>query len=97
VVAALDSAGVAKLARLARLELTEAELQLLTPQLDAILTYESRLSELDLAQVEPLAHPLDAFNHLRDDQPHVTLPLEQALANAPQKRDGCFVVPPALE
>lgn len=95
--AALDFEGVAKLARLTRLELTEAELQLLTPQLDAILAYESRLSELDLAQVEPLAHPLDAVNHLRDDHPHVTLRLEQALANAAQTRDGCFVVPPALE
>jgi aspartyl-tRNA(Asn)/glutamyl-tRNA(Gln) amidotransferase subunit C len=95
--ARLDCPGVAKLARLARLDLTSAELALLTPQLDAVVEYESQLGELDLEAVEPLAHPLDAYNHLRNDAARSSLPLTQALANAPQQRDGLFAVPPALE
>ncbi|MFQ3650283.1 MAG: Asp-tRNA(Asn)/Glu-tRNA(Gln) amidotransferase subunit GatC [Gemmataceae bacterium] len=95
--AQLDCTGVAKLARLARLDLNAAELNMLAPQLDAIVAYESRLSELDLARVEPLAHPLDAVNHLRDDHLLPSLPLPEALANAPQQRDGLFAVPPTLE
>jgi aspartyl-tRNA(Asn)/glutamyl-tRNA(Gln) amidotransferase subunit C len=93
----LDRDAVAHLARLARLSLSAEELEALTPQLDAVVEYESRLSELDLTGVEPLAHALDAENHLRDDLPHPTLPPEEATANAPQRREGAFVVPAALE
>jgi aspartyl-tRNA(Asn)/glutamyl-tRNA(Gln) amidotransferase subunit C len=93
----LDREVVAHLARLARLNLSPAELDALTPQLDAVVEYESRLSELDLSGVEPLAHALDAENHLRDDLPLPSLPPDLATANAPLRRDGAFVVPPALE
>jgi aspartyl-tRNA(Asn)/glutamyl-tRNA(Gln) amidotransferase subunit C len=95
--ARLDCPGVAKLARLARLDLSAAELATLTPQLDAIVEYESRLNQLDLETVEPLAHPLDAANHLRADALCASLSVSQALANAPQQREGLFAVPPTLE
>jgi aspartyl-tRNA(Asn)/glutamyl-tRNA(Gln) amidotransferase subunit C len=93
----LDREQVAKIARLARLELTPAELDAMTPQLDAIVEFVRRLDSVDTAGVEPLAHALDVFDALRDDEPRPSLPVEQALANAPARRGPNFAVPAALE
>ncbi len=84
---------VVHVARLARLELSEEELERMREQLSAILEAVGKVSELDLEGVEPTAHPLDVVNVLAEDEPRPSLPLEDALANAPDPEDGFFGVP----
>jgi aspartyl-tRNA(Asn)/glutamyl-tRNA(Gln) amidotransferase subunit C len=86
---------VLHVARLARLELTEDEVEKFTEQLSAILEAVAKVSELDLSDVEPTAHPLDLVNVWTDDEPRPSLPVEEALANAPDRENGFFKVPPA--
>ena len=84
---------VVHVARLARLELSEEELERMREQLSAILEAVGKVSELDLEGVEPTAHPLDLVNVLAEDEPRPSLPREDALANAPDPEDGFFGVP----
>ena len=84
-------------AHLARLELTDAELATMTPQLSAILDYVEQLRQVNTDGVEPLAHALEVRNVFRDDEPAGSLPVEAALANAPAKRGPFFRVPAVLE
>lgn len=86
---------VLHVARLARLELTEEEVERFTEQLSAILEAVAKVSELDLSEVEPTAHPLDITNVWAPDEPRASLPVEEALANAPEREGGFFKVPPA--
>ena len=88
---------VRAIARLARLELSDDELRHLVPQLGAIVGYVAKLSEVDTAGVEPLAHALPVQNVFREDEVATSLPRERALANAPKAREGCFAVPAVLE
>jgi aspartyl-tRNA(Asn)/glutamyl-tRNA(Gln) amidotransferase subunit C len=81
--------------RLARLELTEDEVARFTEQLSAILEAVAKVSELDLASVEPTAHPLDVVNVWAEDEPRPSIPVDDALANAPEREAGFFKVPPA--
>ena len=83
----------AHVARLARLALTDDEIERLTGELDAILEAVGVVAELDLADVEPTSHPLDLVNVWDEDVPRDPLPLEDALANAPETEDGLFRVP----
>ena len=85
------------IAQLARLELSDDELAHLAPQLGAIVGYVALLREVDTKGVEPLAHALPVQNVFREDEVADSLPREQALANAPKSRDGCFAVPAVLE
>jgi aspartyl-tRNA(Asn)/glutamyl-tRNA(Gln) amidotransferase subunit C len=85
---------VAHVAKLARLDLGDDELDRLTGELGAILDAVSKVAELDLADVRPTSHPLDVTNVLADDEPHVPLPLEDVLANAPAREGDFFRVPP---
>jgi aspartyl-tRNA(Asn)/glutamyl-tRNA(Gln) amidotransferase subunit C len=84
---------VLHVARLARLELTDEEVERLGGQLSAILEAVGKVSELDLEAVEPTAHPLDVVNVLAEDEPRPSLPREEALRNAPDPDDGFFGVP----
>jgi aspartyl-tRNA(Asn)/glutamyl-tRNA(Gln) amidotransferase subunit C len=84
---------VLHVARLARLELSEEEVERFGDQLSAILEAVGRVSELDLDGVEPTAHPLDLVNVLADDEPRPSLGAEEALRNAPDPEDGYFGVP----
>src|SRR5215213_3522773 len=86
---------VLHVAKLARLALTEEELERLGGQLDAILDAVSKVSELDLSDVPLTSHPLDLVNALAEDEPRPSLPRDVALENAPQADDGAFRVPPA--
>jgi aspartyl-tRNA(Asn)/glutamyl-tRNA(Gln) amidotransferase subunit C len=88
---------VRKIALLSRLELSDAELAVLAPQLDAIVDYMALLQEVPTEGVEPLAHALTVQNVFRDDEPVPSLPVEQALANAPATRGPFFRVPAVLE
>jgi aspartyl-tRNA(Asn)/glutamyl-tRNA(Gln) amidotransferase subunit C len=91
---------VRETALLARLELSDEEMQRLTRELDAILGYMDLLDTLDVAGVEPTTHAVPLTLPLRDDvlealEPH--LPLEDALADAPRCQDGLFEVPRIIE
>src|SRR6476619_7567839 len=86
---------VVHVAHLARLALTEEELERLVGQLDDILDAVSKVSELDLAGVPPTSHPLDLVNVWADDEPRPSLTLDEALANAPAREGDLFRVPPS--
>lgn len=88
---------VEKVAKLARLELTEAEKEAFTKQLTDILSYVETLKRYDTDGVEPTATVLGPVNVFRDDEVRPSLPVERALANAPEQSDGFFVVPKILE
>ncbi|HZR91452.1 MAG TPA: Asp-tRNA(Asn)/Glu-tRNA(Gln) amidotransferase subunit GatC [Gaiellaceae bacterium] len=90
---AITREDVLHVARLARLELSEEEVERFREQLSAILEAVGKVAELDLAGVEPTAHPLDLVNVLAEDEPRPSLPREEALANAPDPEDGYFGVP----
>jgi len=92
---AIDRDEVLHVARLARLALTDEEVERLGAQLNAILEAVGKVSELDLEGVEPTAHPLDLVNVWAEDEPRPSLPVEEALANAPDREQGFFKVPPA--
>lgn len=87
---------VRHVAKLARLGLSEHELQMLTPQLESILAYVAKLGELDVANVEPMAHAIDLHNVLRDDVVEDPLPLEDVLRNAPESDGPFFKVPKVI-
>jgi aspartyl-tRNA(Asn)/glutamyl-tRNA(Gln) amidotransferase subunit C len=87
---------VRKLALLARLELSEDEVAMVRPQLDSILGFVERLSELDTADVEPMTTALDVDNRWRRDSLVPGLTNQQALENSPSHDDECFLVPPVL-
>ena len=81
-------------AHLARLELREDELARLEVQLNDILAAVSKVAELDLADVPPTSHPLDLVNVWGEDEPRECLPVDDALANAPDRDGDFFRVPP---
>lgn len=87
---------VEKVALLARLRLSEDELETMTSQMGDILGYVELLDELDTDGVEPMAHALDVSDVFRDDEVKASLPREQALANAPDADDACYRVPAVL-
>jgi aspartyl-tRNA(Asn)/glutamyl-tRNA(Gln) amidotransferase subunit C len=90
---AISRAEVVHVARLARLALTDEELERFAGQLDAILEAVGKVSELDLSGVEPTLHPLELSNVWAEDAPQPSLPVEDALANAPEVEDNAFRVP----
>ncbi len=92
----LSRRDVAKVGLLARLALTNAELDALTGELSKIIGFVSHLAEVDTATVEPLAHPLDAANVFRADEPAASLPRDAVLAAAPRHDGECFLVPAVL-
>ena len=91
---AIDRETVVHVARLARLDLREDEVDRLTAELGAILDAVSKVAELDLADVPPTSHPLDLVNVWADDEPRPSLTLDEALANAPAREGDLFRVPP---
>jgi aspartyl-tRNA(Asn)/glutamyl-tRNA(Gln) amidotransferase subunit C len=90
---AISKDDVVHVARLARLALTEEELDRFAGQLDAILEAVGKVSELDLTGVEPTLHPLELSNVWAEDEPRPSLSAEDALANAPEVEDDAFRVP----
>ena len=84
---------VLHVARLARLALTEEELDRLGRELNAILEAVGKVSELDLDDVEPTSHPLALVNVWAEDEPRPSLSVEEALANAPERAGNFFRVP----
>ena len=91
---AIDREQLLHVARLARLELRDAEVERLEGQLNDILEAVSKVSELDLSDVPPTSHPLDVVNVWAEDEPHQSLTVDEALANAPERDGDFFKVPP---
>ncbi|HET7216559.1 MAG TPA: Asp-tRNA(Asn)/Glu-tRNA(Gln) amidotransferase subunit GatC [Vicinamibacterales bacterium] len=91
-------ADVERLARLARLELTDHEKTLLTPQLSAFLAYAEHVQDVATAGVPPTSHPLGGEGAWREDVPAPSLPRDEALAQAPEsdRERGLFKVPRVL-
>lgn len=87
---------VRHVAKLARLRLSEEEVDRFGYQLANVLNYVSQLGELDVEGVEEMAHPLDLVNVLRDDEPTQPLDVEVALRNAPAREGRFFAVPKVL-
>ena len=85
---------VLHVARLARLDLSDDEVERLTAELAAILDAVSKVSELDLADVPPTSHPLALVNAWAEDVPRDSLALDDVFANAPAREGDSFRVPP---
>ncbi|MBI4401113.1 MAG: Asp-tRNA(Asn)/Glu-tRNA(Gln) amidotransferase subunit GatC [Nitrospirae bacterium] len=88
---------VEHVAKLARLEITEAEKEVFSKQLSDILTFMDKLKTLNTEGVEPTATVLEQTNVFREDKSRASLPVEKALANAPESEAGHFRVPKILE
>jgi aspartyl-tRNA(Asn)/glutamyl-tRNA(Gln) amidotransferase subunit C len=92
---AIDREQLLHVAHLARLELRDEEVERLNAQLNDILEAVSKVSQLDLADVPPTSHPHDVVNVWAEDEPQPSLPVDEALANAPARDGDYFKVPPA--
>ena len=93
----IDPQQVRHIGTLARLELTDDQVERFSEQLSEILAYVEKLGELDTEGVEPTAHPLPVVNVFRADEPKTPLTSAAALANAPATDESFFVVPKVLE
>lgn len=92
----IEIEDVEKVATLAKLEFPSEDKQKLAKELEQIVTYVARLNELDTKAVEPTLHITDLKNVLREDNVQDWLDQAQALANAPQKKQGYFSVPKVI-
>jgi aspartyl-tRNA(Asn)/glutamyl-tRNA(Gln) amidotransferase subunit C len=88
---------VRRVAKLARLHLSDDEVELYTDQLSQILSHASRIKELDTKDVPSTSHPLKLANVWREDRPHTCLPPDTVLSQAPATEDGMFKVPRIIE
>lgn len=88
---------IEKVARLARLELSEEEKETFGNQLEQILTYMEKLNRLDTAGVEPTSHAIPIHNIFREDGVKSSFAQEEVLALAPDEEDGHFKVPRIIE
>jgi aspartyl-tRNA(Asn)/glutamyl-tRNA(Gln) amidotransferase subunit C len=89
----LDREQVLHVARLARLHLSEAEVEKMRVELSNVLEHVDRIRELDLDDVPPTSHVVEVTDALRPDDPQPCLPVEVVLASAPEPVEGGFGVP----
>ena len=89
----IDREQVLHVAKLARLELSEEEVDRMADELSTILDHIEKISELDLEGVPPTTHVVEVANALRADEPRPSLPRDVVLAAAPEVADGGFAVP----
>jgi aspartyl-tRNA(Asn)/glutamyl-tRNA(Gln) amidotransferase subunit C len=88
---------VAYVARLARINLTDAEAKVFQKQLSDVLKYVEKLHQADVSHVEAAAHALPIDNVFREDVPRGWFTAEEALGNAPRQANGLFIVPKVVE
>ena len=93
VTSSLSRDDVVHVARLARLDLSEEEVELFTAQLRTVLDHAADVATLDLSHLEPSSHPIALENVLRSDEPRPSLDREEVLAAAPVVEDNRFRVP----
>jgi len=92
----LTREDAAYVARLARIDLKDGELDIFVDQLAAVLEHAAQVAAIDTSNVEPTAHPLPLVNVLRNDEPQASLDREEVLAQAPATEGGRFKVPRIL-
>ncbi|MGC1402887.1 MAG: Asp-tRNA(Asn)/Glu-tRNA(Gln) amidotransferase subunit GatC [Thermodesulfobacteriota bacterium] len=92
----LSQADIEHVASLARLKLAAEEIETFTQQINNILVYMEKLSELDTKDIQPTTHALHLSNSFREDQVFPSLPQEEALALAPEQGCSAFVVPKVI-
>lgn len=92
----LSEDEVRHVAKLSRLELDDDEIRHFTHQLADVLNYIAKLDELNIDNIEPMAHACDVTNVQREDRTHAGMSVEQVLANAPEKSPPFFKVPKVL-
>ncbi len=88
---------IEKVARLARLELSEDEKETFGSQMEQILTYMEQLNRIDTAGVEPTSHAIPVYNVFREDEVKPSFPREEVLVIAPEEEAGHFKVPRIIE
>ena len=93
---AITRQDVEKVALLARLQLSDAELATMSEQLTQIVGYVDHLAQVDTEGVEPMAHAIEQLNVFRDDTVVISLPREEALSNAPHHDSRGYLVPAVL-
>jgi len=84
---------ISNVANLARLNMSEEEVEAMARQLDEILTYVAKLNELDTEDIKPTTHAISIVNAFREDEVKPSLPKDKALANGPRQNGESFVVP----
>jgi aspartyl-tRNA(Asn)/glutamyl-tRNA(Gln) amidotransferase subunit C len=87
---------VSHVADLARLHMSQEEIDAMAKQLDDILTYVAKLNELDTGSIVPTTHAISIVNAFREDEEKLSLEREKILANAPQQNSESFVVPKVI-
>jgi aspartyl-tRNA(Asn)/glutamyl-tRNA(Gln) amidotransferase subunit C len=90
---ALLDKDIERLAVLARINLTSEEKEIFTQQLNSVLDSVEVLNELPTNEVEPLIYVLPLYNVMRDDEVHPSLPIDEAMDNAPLQEEAKFKVP----
>ena len=93
----IEREEVLHIAKLAKLRLQEEEVELFQKQLNDCLEYFKKLAELDTSKIAPMKHILDVHNVMRSDEPRPSIPVSEALRNAPRRRDDLFEVPAVFE
>ena len=96
-VSTISTKEIARIAELARLHLTEREVESFSKDLSKILEYMNRIDKVDVSEVKLTDSILPLHTVLRPDEVHESLPLEQLLRNAAEIDKECFSVPPVLE
>ncbi|HMB02069.1 MAG TPA: Asp-tRNA(Asn)/Glu-tRNA(Gln) amidotransferase subunit GatC [Spirochaetota bacterium] len=89
--------SIEHLAKLAKLAIDPDQLDELTRDLQNILRFVEEINELDTAKTQPLANVIEQKDIYREDKPSPSLPLEETIKNAPEFRQGHFIVPPVIE
>jgi aspartyl-tRNA(Asn)/glutamyl-tRNA(Gln) amidotransferase subunit C len=84
-------------ADLARIQLTPDEIKIFNSQLGLVLEHVAKLNEIDVSQVEPMAHSFPIYNVFREDEIRESLDRETALSNAPHQAQGLFIVTKVVE
>ena len=89
--------NVEYVAELARIKLTPEEIKTFESQLGLVLEHAAQLNEIDVSQVEPMAHSFPVYNVFREDEVRKSLDRESALSNAPHQAQGLFIVTKVVE
>ncbi len=92
----VNNKQVEQIAKLARLKFDENEIENLTKDMNKILGYMDQLNELDTKNIEPLSHPLDLSNVMREDELIPSITREEAFKNAPSANEEFFKVPKVI-
>ena len=93
----IERTEVQRIARLARLHLTDEEIERMEKELSRILEYVEKLKELDTSEVEPMHHVFEVSNFFREDESRPSLNKDKVLENAPDQKDGLFRIPGAIK